>query len=131
MNVTVENLAPCKKLLRVEVDTQKVEEAFEAVTRDFQRKAKFPGFRPGKVPLEIVARRFEKEILDKAKEKLINDSYKQALEEQKLDAVGKADVEELQFGRGRPCNSPPRSRPRRSLSCPNIRACRRRSSRAP
>jgi len=102
VNVTVENLAPCKKLVRVEVDAQKVEEAFEAVTRDFQRKAKFPGFRQGKVPLEIVARRFEKEIQDKAKEKLINDSYKQALEEQKLDAVAKADLEEIQFGRGRP-----------------------------
>ena len=55
MNVTVENLAPCKKLVRVEVDAQKVDEAFEAMTRDFQRQAKFPGFRPGKMPLEFVA----------------------------------------------------------------------------
>ncbi len=102
MNVTVENLAPCKKLVRVEVDAQKVAEAFEAMTRDFQRKAKFPGFRPGKVPLEIVARRFEKEIQDQVKEKLINETFKQAMEEQKLDVVAKPDIEEIQFGRGRP-----------------------------
>ena len=102
MNVTVENLAPCKKLVRVEVDVQKVQEAFEAVTRDFQRKAIFPGFRPGKVPREIVARRFEKEIEGEVKEKLINDAYKKAVEGQKLDVVAKPDIEEIQFGRGRP-----------------------------
>jgi trigger factor len=102
VNVTVENLGPCKKLVRVEVDAQKVQETFEAVTRDFQRKARFPGFRPGKVPREIVARRFEKEIQDEAKEKLINDAYKQAIEGQKLDVVAKPDIEEIQFGRGRP-----------------------------
>jgi len=102
VNVTVENLAPCKKLVRVEVDAQKVDEAFEAMTRDFQRNVKFPGFRPGKVPREFVARKYEKEIQDEVKQKLINDSFKQAMEEQKLDAVAKPDIEEIQFGRGRP-----------------------------
>jgi trigger factor len=95
-------LAPCKKLVRVEVDAQKVDEAFEAMTRDFQRKMRFPGFRPGKVPREFVARKFEKEIQDEVKQKLINDSFKQAIEEQKLEAVAKPDIEEIQFGRGRP-----------------------------
>ena len=102
VNVTVENLAPCKKLVRVEVEAPKVQETFEAVTRDFQRQARFPGFRPGKVPREIVARRFEKEIESEVKEKLINDAYKQAIEGQKLDVVAKPDIEEIQFGRGRP-----------------------------
>jgi trigger factor len=102
VNVTVENLAPCKKLVRVEVDPQQVAQAFEAMTRDFQRKANFPGFRPGKVPLDIVARRFEKEIQDEVKQKLINDTFKQAMEEQKLDVVAKPDIEEIQFGRGQP-----------------------------
>jgi trigger factor len=54
------------------------------------------------VPREIIARRFEKEIEDEVKRKLINDAYKQALEERKLDVVAKPDIEEIQFGRGRP-----------------------------
>jgi trigger factor len=95
-------LAPCKKLVRVEVDAQKVQEAFEAMTRDFQRKANFPGFRPGKVPREIVARRFEKEIQDEVKQKLISDSFKQACEQKHLEVVAKPDIEEIQFGRGQP-----------------------------
>ncbi len=102
MNVTVESLAPCKKLVRVEVETQKVQEAFEAMIREFQRRANFPGFRPGKVPREIVARRFEKEIQDEVKQKLISDSFKQAVEQKNLEVVSKPDIEEIQFGPGKP-----------------------------
>ncbi len=102
MNVTVENLAPCKKLLRIEIDAQEVEAAFESVTREFQRHVVLPGFRPGKAPRELILRRFEKEIQDEVKEKLINDSYRKALEEQKIDTIGSPDIEEVQFGRGQP-----------------------------
>lgn len=67
MNVTVEILAPCKKLMRVEVEPAKVEETFEEITRQFQREAKFPGFRPGKAPKDMVVKRYESEIQDEVK----------------------------------------------------------------
>ena len=69
MNVTVQNLAPCKKLMRVEIEAQKVDEAFESVTKDFRREANLPGFRPGKAPREMVLRKYEKDILDETKRK--------------------------------------------------------------
>ena len=101
MNVSVENLAPCKKLVRVEVETQKVDETFEAVTKDFQRQANLPGFRPGKAPREMVLRKFGKDIEQEVKGKVISDAYKKAVEEQKLDVLGQPDIEEIQFGRGK------------------------------
>ena len=100
MNVTVENLAPCKKLMRVEIEAQKVDETFETVTKDFRREANLPGFRPGKAPREMVLRKYEKEIEDETKRKLISEAYRQAVEEQKLDVLGYPDIEEVQFGRG-------------------------------
>lgn len=102
MNVTVENLAPCKKLVRVEVEPQKVEETFESVTREFQRQASLPGFRPGKAPRDMVAKKYGKDIADEVKSKLLSDSYKKAVEEQKLDVLGNPDIEEIQFIRGQP-----------------------------
>jgi trigger factor len=102
VNVTVENLTPCKKLVRVEVDALKVDETFDSVTREFQRQARFPGFRPGKAPREMVLRKFNKEIEDEVKGKLISDSYKKAVDEQKLDVLGRPDIEEIQFSRGQP-----------------------------
>jgi len=102
VNVTVENLAACKKLVRVEVEAQKVDETFETITRDFQKQANLPGFRPGKAPKEMVVRKFEKDIQDEVKRKLISESYKKALEQEKIEVLGYPDVEEIQFGRGQP-----------------------------
>ncbi len=88
--------------MRVEIEAQKVDETFEAITKDFQRQAAFPGFRPGKAPREMVLRRFEKDIQDQVRRKLISDSYQKAVDEQKLDVLGQPDIEEIQFSRGQP-----------------------------
>lgn len=101
MNVTVENLAPCKKLVRFEIDVPQVDEAIELATKDFQRHAALPGFRSGKAPRDMVFRKHEKDILEDAKKKLISDSYRKALEEHKLDVLGYPDIEEIQFERGK------------------------------
>ena len=100
MNITVENLAPCKKLLRVEVDAKAVDEAFDAVTKDFQKQASLPGFRPGKAPRAMVLKKFEPDIKTEVKRKLIGDSYRKALDEKKIAVIGFPDIEEIQFGRG-------------------------------
>jgi trigger factor len=102
VNVTVESLAPCKKLMRVEVDTQKVDEMFNSVTRDFQREAALPGFRPGKAPRDMVVRKYAQDIEKETKRKLISEAYKKAVDEQKLEVLGYPDIEEIQFGRGQP-----------------------------
>lgn len=102
MNVTVENLAPCKKLMRVEVEAQEVDKAFESMVKEFQKEAVFPGFRPGKAPRDMVLRKYEKDIQDEVKKKLITENYRKAVEDQKLDVVTRPDIEEIQFGRGQP-----------------------------
>ena len=100
MNVSVETLAPCKKLVRVELDAAAVDTAFDAITKDIQKQAVLPGFRPGKAPRDMVVKKYDAEITDEAKRKLIGDSYRKAIEEQKLSVVGYPDIEEVQFGRG-------------------------------
>jgi trigger factor len=101
VNITVENLAPCKKLLRVEVDAKAVDEIFDAVVKDFQKQAALPGFRPGKAPRDMVVRKYDAEIKDEAKRKLIGENYRKALEEKKLNVLGYPDIEEIQFARGK------------------------------
>jgi trigger factor len=100
VNVTVENLAPCKKLVRIELDAQAVDEAFKATTKDFQKQASLPGFRPGKAPEHMVVKKYDQDIKDEVKRKLIGDTYRKAMDEQKLDVIGYPDIEEIQFGRG-------------------------------
>jgi trigger factor len=100
VNVTVENLAPCKKLVRIEVETGDVDAAFDSTLKDFQRHASLPGFRPGKAPRDMIAKRYEKDIHEEVKKKLIPESYRKAVDQQKLEVVGYPDIEEIQFGRG-------------------------------
>ena len=100
VNVSVENLAPCKKLVRVELDVTAVDAAFDAITKDIQKQASLPGFRPGKAPRDMVVKKYDAEIKDEAKRKLIGDAYRKAIDEQKIQVVGYPDIEEVQFGRG-------------------------------
>jgi trigger factor len=100
VNVTVENLASCRKLVRIEVDATVVDAMFASVTKDFQKEAALPGFRPGKAPVAMVVKKYEQDITAEVKRKLISENYRKAMDEQKLDAVGYPDVKEVQFGRG-------------------------------
>jgi trigger factor len=100
VNISVENLAPCKKLVRVEVESKAVDEVFDSVTKEFQKQAALPGFRPGKAPRELVVKKYNAEITDEAKRKLIGENYRKALEEKKLNVIGYPDIEEITFGRG-------------------------------
>jgi trigger factor len=102
VNVTVENLAPCRRLVRIEIDPQTVDATFEKITADFQREARFPGFRPGKAPRNLVTRTYSREIEEETKKRLIRENYQKALDDQKLHVVGTPDIEEIQFARGQP-----------------------------
>ena len=100
MNVSVENLGPCKKLLRVEVDAPAVDAALEEITLDFQKQVRLPGFRPGKAPRHLVVKAYAPQIDEEAKRKLVAD--RKAISDQKLRVVGQPDIEEIQFSKGRP-----------------------------
>lgn len=97
LNVTVENLAPCKKLLRIEVGAEDVGSAFDDVTRQFCKLANLPGFRPGKAPRAVVVKNFGDRIKDEVKKKLTQDAYEKAMEQEKLRAAVYPDIEEIQF----------------------------------
>jgi len=101
VNVTVENQAACRKVVRVEVDAQTVDSMFESITKEFQKQAALPGFRPGKAPIPMVVKKYEQDIADEVKRKLISENYRKATDDQKLDVLGYPDIKEVQFGRGK------------------------------
>ena len=102
MEVNITDLSPCKKQLRIEIDVETVNAKFDAVAKDFRRHAHLPGFRPGKAPLANVMRSYGDKIGEEAKRTLMSDSYAKALKENELRPVIMPEVEELQFGHGKP-----------------------------
>ncbi len=100
MNVTVENLGPCKKMLRIEVEAAKVDATFDETTKQYQKEVSLPGFRPGKAPRDMVLKRFERDIREETKTRLTRENYNAALKEKKIGVVKFEDMEEVVFERG-------------------------------
>ncbi len=102
MSTTIQDVGPCKKLIRVEIDAATVDQAYAKARAEFARQVRLPGFRPGKAPLPLVERTFAERIKEEARHQLLNDSYKQALEEHHLRPVAVPQIEEVQFALGQP-----------------------------
>src|SRR4030095_7395835 len=86
--------------MRFEIAATDVDKSFEQITKDFVKHAKLPGFRPGKAPQEMVLKQYQKDIEEEVKRKLIGDSYRQGIKEQRFNVLGYPDIEEIQFGKG-------------------------------
>jgi len=102
VEVTITDLSPCRKQLRIEIDAETVNAKFDSVAKEFRRHAHLPGFRPGKAPLANVMRSHGDKIGAEAKRALMADSYSHALKDNNLKPVIMPEVEELQFGHGKP-----------------------------
>lgn len=100
MKVIVEEVGPCRKKLGVEIPSEKVAQEYEQVLAMFASGAKVPGFRAGKVPKDIIKRRFDKEIAEEVKERLISTGYHEALKQEKINVISVLDVLNVKFEMG-------------------------------
>ena len=101
MAVTIENTAPCRKKLRVEIAAERVAGTRAEILQEFRKFANIPGFRPGKAPEPMVEKRYAGEIDEELRKRLIPESYREVLAEQKLKVVGYPQVESVEYKPGR------------------------------
>lgn len=102
MNVSVENLGPCKKLLRVEVPVERVNAVFAEAASAYTKQAHIQGFRPGKAPQHMILKQYGAGIEQEARKRLFEEAYQAAVTQEKLRVVVTLDTEEQQFGRSLP-----------------------------
>ena len=93
--LSLEDVGPCRKQIKVEVPAPAVEAETQRVVRDYGQKVRLPGFRQGKVPSELVRRRFAKEIDQEVKERLLPRYWKQAQAESSLEPLLPPEVDEV------------------------------------
>ena len=92
----------CKRELDISIPWDQVELEIEQVAQAYGRKARIPGFRPGKAPLTVVRTRFWKDIKQDVIEHLVPKGFWEQVEGQKLHVVGSPDVTEMHFEDGEP-----------------------------
>ena len=100
MNITVEDVAPCKKRLKIEVPANRVKQAYDRVADDFQKEARIPGFRPGHAPRTVVLKKYHKDIESEAQRTLVPEAYQEAIAEKKLRVVSQPEIEDLKYQAG-------------------------------
>jgi trigger factor len=90
-----------RKNLSVEIPSEVVEAEIERIARDYSRKARIPGFRPGKVPAKVVRQRFKDQILHDVAHDLVPRAVDEALREKGVEPVSTPDIREVVVEEGR------------------------------
>lgn len=102
MKVEVEKRSETVRAFHIEVPEDVVSKELEGALLNTQRRAKIPGFRPGKAPKSIIEQKFGKDIESDVVQKLIPDFYMKAVKESGLTPVEMPQIEKMEVKKGAP-----------------------------
>lgn len=99
----LEDISSTKKRLKIEVPAEAIESEIKRGLNEAQKRARIPGFRPGKAPMHLIEKKFGKEIEADVLEKIIPEYYLEAIKEADITPVSRPVVEEsFDFKRNEP-----------------------------
>ncbi|KPY98322.1 Trigger factor [Pseudomonas syringae pv. aptata] len=101
MQVSVENTSALERRMTIGVPAERIETEVNKRLQQTARKAKIPGFRPGKVPMSVIRQRYEDGARQEALGDLIQATFYEAVVEQKLNPAGAPAVEPKSFEKGK------------------------------
>ena len=92
----------CRHALEVSIPAAEVENETTRVAADVQKRAKLPGFRPGKAPISLIRKQFAGDIRQQVLENLIPKTLQKQFEAENLNVVGTPDISDVHFHDGEP-----------------------------
>jgi trigger factor len=98
MKVTVENIKGLNKDLKVFVDKKTMNSYMDEKYEEIKGTVNLKGFRPGKVPKEVLKRQFGKAIFGEVLDKVLKDTSTKALEEKKIKPAGQPKLDLKTYG---------------------------------
>jgi trigger factor len=93
---------PCEREVSVEVSVEEVAREWKSAVARFQKHARIPGFRSGKVPASIIRSKFDSEIKSEVVEHLIPAAFREETKKQALIPVGQPRVVDLELEEEKP-----------------------------
>ena len=101
MKVTVDSKKGLKTNLKVFVEKKFIDERIEQRLTELSKTVNLKGFRPGKVPAEVLKRQFGKSIYGEVLEKILKETSTKALEEKKIKVAGQPKLDLKSYGEGK------------------------------
>lgn len=95
MKSSIEKITSVHYKLTIQASTENISQLINKKLIEIQKKAKVDGFRVGKVPFNIIKKKYESAVYPECVEDLINDSYQSALEKEKIIPISSPKIEIL------------------------------------
>ena len=96
MRVSVETTSGLGRRMTVQIPADQIDQQVETKLQQLARSVRLDGFRPGKVPLSVVKKRYGDQIRQEAAGELIASSYEEALQQENLRPAGHPSIEQTQ-----------------------------------
>src|SRR5271170_2611620 len=92
----------CTREVEIEIPADEVSRNFRAVTKRYQKNARIPGFRSGKVPESLIRGRFAEQIRQDVMEAVLPDHFRNAIAERHLKPISQPQVTGIELEEGKP-----------------------------
>ena len=104
MKVEVKSKKGLKTILTVTVNKKNIQTKMDERLKELQKEVALKGFRPGKVPPEVIKSQFGKSIYGEVVDKILRETTSKAIDEKKLKVAGQPKIDLKQFGEGKDLN---------------------------
>ena len=101
MKVTVDSKKGLKTNLKVFVDKKTIDQKISLRLNELSKTVNLKGFRPGKVPVDVLKRQFGKAVYGEVLEKILKETSAKALEEKKIKVAGQPKLDLKTYGEGK------------------------------
>ena len=98
MKITVENIKGLNKDIKVFIDKKTMNAHMDEKYEEIKKTVNLKGFRPGKVPKEILKRQFGQAIFSEVLDKVLKDTSVKALEDNKIKPAGQPKLDLKTYG---------------------------------
>jgi trigger factor len=102
MKTEFTDVSATQKTLTIEIPVDIVDAEINRVAKGYTKQARIPGFRPGKVPTNLVKQRFKEQILHDVAHGLIPRAVDEALQERGIEPVDTPNIKDVALEEGRP-----------------------------
>ena len=102
MDVSVENAGGLERRMTVQVPAERVEQEVQSRLDSMSKTVRLDGFRPGKVPLKVVEKKYGKQVRLEVVDELVNSTMQEALSQESIRPVGQPSVEPKEIEPGEP-----------------------------
>ena len=104
MKVEVKSKKGLRTILSVIVDKKNIQTKMEERLKELQKEVALKGFRPGKVPPQVIKSQFGKSIYGEVVDKILRETTSKAINEKNLKIAGQPKIDLKQFGEGKDLN---------------------------